>query len=418
MTGNEVLGSATTGYIWPIIHDYIIPGCQEEFYNQTFLLDQLKSSSKDVNGRQILIKHKLWRNRSAGTYSERGNLPQAKSRGFVESSANLRYFSVPVDFSGQELRLCKGKEQHIDLIADGFEDAMKGGLEEMNFILWNDGSARRCQVNGAITSNGTNSTVTFDGGSPLWMFPRMSINFGTGTVDYEILSVPTATTFVVAGTACYNAYVAGTIANDNWIFRSGGYSASYDLDPWGLKIHCENDNGVHSLYQGLDRTAAGNEWLQSYVNGSGSGTALTSILLQQHVRKHKSIRGNYPDLVICDPPTLGSFILLLEQNRAGAEYVVSKQGFAKDIKFVYAGQELTMRVADDCWPNSMYFIEKKVLEIREGYKLQWDMEGGGKLVRDRDTDTYWGRMLWYLNMICLDPKGLSVLAGIKADAIS
>ena len=85
--GNEILGTATTGYLWPIINDYIIPGVQEQFYNQTFLLDQLKTSSKDVNGRQILIKHKLWRNRSARTFSERGYLGEAKSRGFKESSA-------------------------------------------------------------------------------------------------------------------------------------------------------------------------------------------------------------------------------------------------------------------------------------------------------------------------------------------
>jgi hypothetical protein len=414
MTGNEVLGSATSGYIWPIINDYIIPGCQEEFYNQTFLIDQLKTSSKDVNGRQILIHHKLWRNRSAGTYSERGLLPQAKSRGFKESSATLRYFSVPVDFSGQELRLCKGKEQHIDLIADGFEDAMKGGLEEMNFILWNDGSGRRAQCNVTATyAGGTGlTTVTFDGGSPLWFFERMNVNFGTDTTDYEVISVPSATTFTVAGDA------TAVAVDDAWIFRSGGYSADYDLDPWGLKIHCNDDNGVHTLYQGLDRTASGNEWLQSYVNATGSDRALTSILLQQHIRTHKSKTGTYPNLVICDPPSLGSFILLLEANRAGAEYVVSKQGFAKDIKFVYAGQELTLRVADDCWAKSMYFLDRSALEIREGYKLQWDMEGGGKLVRDKDTDTYWGRMLWYMNMINLNARKLSVLNDIKADSIT
>ena len=419
MVGNEVVGSSTQGYLWDIIHDYIIPGVQEQFYNQTFLLDQLKTSSKDVNGRQILIKHKLWRNRSAGTFSERGNLPTAKSRGFKESHAELKYFSVPVDFSGQELRLTKGKEQHIDLIADGFEDAMKGGLEEMNFILWNDGSGRRCQVNGALTSDGTNTTVTFDNGSRFWMFDRMSINFGTDTVDYEIISVPTATTFVVAGTACYDAYVAGTIADDDWIYRSGGYDASYALDPWGLKIHVGTTNGVHSDYQGLDRTAAGYEWLKAYVNGSGSTTVLTSLLLQRHIRTHKQKNGEYPDLIICDPPSLGSFILLLENtNGGGTDYVVSKTGFAKDIKFVYAGQEMTLRVADDCWPYSFYFLTKKALEIREGFKLQWDMEGGGKLVRDKDTDTYWGRMLWYLNMICLNNRQLSLLTGIKPDAIA
>ena len=416
--GNEILGTATTGYLWPIINDYIIPGVQEQFYNQTFLLDQLKTSSKDVNGRQILIKHKLWRNRSARTFSERGYLGEAKSRGFKESSATLKNFVVHVDFSGQELRLTKTKDAHIDLIADGFEDAAKGALDEMNFILWGDGSGRRCQVNGALTSDGTNTTVTFDNGSRFHLFDRMSINFGTTKTAYEIISVPSATTFVLEGLSAYNAYVAGTIANDDWIYRDGGYISDYSLDPWGLGIHVEDDNGVHSLYQGLDRTAAGNEWLKAYVNGSGSSTCLTSLLLQQHIRTHKQKCGEYPDLIITDPPSLGSFILLLEEDRAGADYVVSKQGFAKDIKFVYAGQEMVLRVADDCPAYKMFFLTKKALEIREGFKLQWDMEGGGKLVRDKDTDTYWGRMLWYMNMICLNNRALSVLAGIKPDAIT
>lgn len=411
--GNEVVGSATTGYIWPVIHDYILPGCQEEFYNQTFLLDLIKSSSKDVNGRQILIKHKLWRNRSAGTFSERGLLPLAKGRGFTESSQTLRFFSVPVDFSGQELRLCKGKEQHIDLIADGFEDAMKGGLEEANFIFWNDGSARRCQVVSSSYSGSTGlTTVTFDGGSPLWLFDRMDVNFGASTVAWEIISVPTATTFTVLGDCSAEA------TNDVWVYRNKGYKADFSLDPLGLKAHCNTGNGVHSLYQGLDRTAAGNEWMKSYLNVTGSDRVLTSLLLQQHIRTHKQKTGEYPDTIICDPPTLGSFILLLEKDRAGAEYVVDKMGFKKDIKFVYAGQELTLRVADDCWAKSMYMFSKNVIEVREGYKLQWDMEGGGKLVRDKDTDTYWGRMLWYFNTICLNNRKMSLLGDIKPDAIT
>jgi hypothetical protein len=419
MTGTEVIGSATQGYIWPIIHDYIIPGCQDQFVDNTWLLDLIKSSSKGVSGRQILFKNKMWRNRNARSFKERGPLPQAKSRGFKELSQTLRYVSVQVDFSGQELRLTKDKEQFIDLIADGFEDAMKGAQEEVNFMMWNDGSGRRAQVNGAITSDGTNSTVTFDGGSPLWFFPRMSITFGTTATEYEIISVPTATTFVVDGLACYNAYVAGTIANDDWIYNAGSYDADNAQDPWGLKIHVADDNGVHSLYQGIDRTAAGNEAFKAYINGSGSSTALTTLLMMQHVRAHKLRAGEYPDTVIADPPSHGSFVLLLEDKGTGpAEFIVSKTGFSKDIKFVYAGQEMLLRVADDCWANSMYFLTKKYIEIREGHKLQWDMEGGGKLIRDRDTDTYWGRMLWYFNTICTNNRAQSKLGGIKADAIS
>lgn len=415
----EIVGTSTTGYLWPIINDFIIPGCQDQFYNQTFLLDQLKTSSKDVNGRQILLYHKLQRNRSAGTYIERGLLPTAKTRVFKESSAGLRYFSVPVDFSGQELRQTKNKGAKIDLIADGFDDAMKGGLEEMNFMLWNDGSGRRCQCNGvgSYSSSTGLTTVTFDNGSQHWIFPGMSVQFGNydlaTATEFEVVSVPSSTTFTVKGDASSYA------TDDAWVFRYGGYSSDYDLDPWGLKIHVGEDNGVHSLYQGLDRTAAGYEWLKSYYNdNSGSGRYLTSILLIQHIRNHKALTGEYPDLIICDPPTFGAFVLLLESKGSGTDYVVSKTGFAKDVKFVYAGQEMTLRVADDCWAGHMFFLTKKSLEIREAFKLQWDMEGGGKLVRDKTTDSYWGRMLWYMNMVCLNNRANSVLLDITGDAIS
>ena len=414
----EIVGTSTTGYLWPIINDFIIPGCQDQFYNETFLLDQLKTSSKDVNGRQILLYHKLQRNRSAGSYKERGTLPQAKTRVFKESSAGLRYISVPVDFSGQELRQTKNKGAKIDLIADGFDDAMKGALDEVNFIMWNDGSGRRCQTNGAITyAAGTGlSTVTFDHGCPNWIFPGMDVQFGalelSVAVPFEVVSVPTSTTFTVKGDA--SAY-----ATDTYVYRYGGYTANYDLDPWGLKIHVNEDNGVHSAYQGLDRTAAGYEWLKSYYNDNfGGGRYLSSILLIQHIRTHKALTGEYPDFIVTDPGSFGAFVLMLESKGSGTDYVVSKTGFSKDVKFVYAGQEMTMRVADDCWPGHMYFLTKKSLEIREAFKLQWDMEGGGKLVRDKNTDTYWGRMLWYMNMVCLNNRANSVLLDITADAIA
>jgi hypothetical protein len=415
----EIVGTSTTSYLWPIINDFIIPGCQDMFYNETFLLDQLKTSSKDVVGRQILLYHKLQRNRSAGTAKERGTLPVAKTRVFKETSAGLRFFYVPVDFSGPEMRQTRSKGAKIDLIADGFDDAMKGGLEEMNFILWGDGSARRCQVNGSPSySAGTGlTTVTFDHGSSHHIFPGMDVQFSAteladGPTAYEVVSVPSSTTFTVRGDA-------SAVADDSWVYRYGGYSSGYDIDPWGLQIHVNEDNGVHSLYQGIDRTAAGFEAWKSYYNdNSGSGRYLTSILLIQHIRTHKAFTGEYPDLIICDPATFGSFVLLLESKGSGTDYVVSKAGFAKDVKFVYAGQEMTMRVADDCPSGSMYFLTKKTLEIREAFKLQWDMEGGGKLVRDKTTDSYWGRMLWYMNLVCLNNMKNSVLKDITGDSIS
>jgi hypothetical protein len=66
----------------------------------------------------------------------------------------------------------------------------------------------------------------------------------------------------------------------------------------------------------------------------------------------------------------------------------------------------------------MYMFRKNALEIREGSKLHWDMYGGGKLKIDKDTDSYWGRMLWDLNMICLKNLALSAAYGITADAIT
>jgi hypothetical protein len=401
----------------PALLDFIVQGCESMIVRETTGLDRIKRTKKDIFGRNILIKYRLKGNAGAGSAVERGTLPRAKARVFEEGLQTLRYSYIPVELTGQEIRVPHGKKGAIlDIVTDAMEDATLNGMHKFDNDFWGDGSGRYAQVAGSPSyDSGTGLTsVTFDHGVKEWFLEGQDVSFGTYTTLWEIFSIDESSNILYITGDC-----TGQAANDVYIYNGGDYSASYNVVPWGVQIHCGEDNGVHSLYQNLDRTAAGYSWLQAYVNdNNGSDRAISSILLTQHFQKVKRRGGKIPTWLLTEDGVLNSYVLLLESLHQQVAVMPNETGTKEMYSFVFAGKKMTLETSMKCPLGKIFCLDETVLELREAYPLQWDTEGGGKLMKERNEDVFWGRMVWYYNYICTNNKKLSLIADLIRNSLT
>jgi hypothetical protein len=394
-----------------ILRDYIIPGVQNNILYNSILLDKIKRTTKGVKGRQILIKYRLSGNVAGGFANERGTLPLAKARAFAEGSQSTRYFYQPVDISGQELREVTGKGAHINVVADAFTDSAKSATQIFTNALWGDGSGSLGTVNGASTYDGStgNSTITVTGSVHRFMIGQ-ELKFDADTTAYEVVEIDYDNSQVlVSGDSTVDA------AGGETIYNRDDYTASYNRVVWGLGIHVANSNGVHSSYQGISRATEGNAYLDAYVN-SISGV-LTSDAMTAHFMRIDDYSQKVPDTILTTNGCMRSIMLLLQADNQPIKTMPNKLGTKQYYLWNYGGKQTQIEVARGCPAGYIYTIYTPSYELRESAPLAWDTTTGGRWNIATTTDSYWGRMYWYNNLVCLNNRASGVMTGVTEGAI-
>ena len=398
------------------LYDFIIPGLESVILNQSIVLDKLKKTSKDVSGRTIKFKYRLGGNAKAGWATERGTLPTAGARQFDEATATLRYFYMPVDISGQELAMPKSGGV-IDLAADALEDTVLMGVHKMDNALLGDGSGRICQLTDLATYSGATEVTTclFDNGKGEQLLVGQNVRFDTDGTDYEVASVDAYnSTFTVSGDATTDA------TDEAWVYNGADYVSGFAKVLTGLEMHAAiSNNGVHSAYQSFDRTAAGTDFTKPYVNSnSGTDRALTSLLIRRHLQRIKARGKMFPNFHLTNEDVLNSYILLLESQAQKIDPMPDETGYKEKYKFVYAGKKAVIEISNKVKAGWWYTLNTNTIEIREMKKMGWDTTGsGGPWEKKFSTDAVWGRVKWYLNMICRNNTQQGVIQDILENSI-
>jgi hypothetical protein len=394
-----------------ILKDYIIPGVQNNILYNNVLLDKIKRTKKDVKGRAILIKYRLSGNVSGGFANEWGTLPVAKARAFDEGTQTTRYFYQPVAISGQELRETTGKGAHINVVADAFDDSAKSATQIFNNSTWGDGSGSLGTVNGASTYDGVtgNSTITITGSTHRFMIGQ-ELKFDDDATAYEVVEIDHDNSQILV-----NGDSTTDAAGGETIYNRDDYTASYNRVVWGLGIHVANTNGVHSTYQGISRATEGNGFLDAYVNAISG--VITSDAMTAHYMRIDDYSQKIPDTMLTTNGVMRSIILLLQADNQPIKTMPNKLGTKQWYLWNYGGKQTRIEVARGCPSGYLYTLYTPSFELRESAPLAWDTTTGGRWNIATTTDSYWGRMIWYNNLICVNNRANGVMTGITEGAI-
>lgn len=381
------------------------PRIVKQYYTGTPVMARLRKATPDdldFAGDQFVIPVKTGWSEGVGTRAEGDNLPTA--------------YYPPVDQMNLDVKLNYGVIQltRVSMKASrspgAWERLLDLTMEDVRENLIWDGARQRVfgTGTGTITQiNGTAASATQTVDDTSLLRPRMLIDVFTaesgGSQDVNsirILSITNATTIVLASSQTCN--------DNSYVSRAG----TRNNDFMGL-AGIMDDGTRLATFQGIDRTAAGNDWLKANrLGNSGTNRSLTVNLMNQGmVRSEQTGGGGYPSAIYMNH-ALG----LIYADLVGADrrFIDTKDldGGFKGISHTGPGGTAPIILdrmvrANEIWfPYEADFFEAQLSE------LQFVDEDGAVLSRITNKDEFGAYMAEYANLGAYRCNRSTVLADV------
>ena len=389
--------------------DYL-PVIRKQLENSTYLLSKLKRNERDVSGKQWQTVAHYQRNSGVGGGSEVG-LPTAGKQSYLNPSGVVKYNRGRITVSGPVMAASKDNK---GAIVRALESEMKGvtrDLEkEINYQLHNDGTSRRCLVNGDPGSETT--TLTVDTPGTMYLSDGMVIDIiadDTGVATDADITIST----VDSNTSCtVSAMDTGTADND-WVIRANSHDGagivptdSYEM--MGIKGIVDDATYVDTLH-GLARGSYAWWKCSTHSNDDNSGTNrdLTLPLIQQSITAVAK-NGGKTGLILSDHDTRDAYAALVIADKRFVNTLDLDGGFK-----ALAYNEIPWVADVDCLPNTVYFIDLEHLEIMQMSSWSWMDRDGAVLSRVASADAYEAVLYWYADLASDRPRAHSFLRDVS-----
>ena len=389
--------------------DYL-PVIRQQLENSTYLLSNLKRNERDVSGKRWQQVAHYQRNSGVGGGAETG-LPTAGQQSYLNPYGVVKYNRGRIQVSGPVMAASRNDK---GAIVRALESEMKGvtrDLEkEINYQLHNDGTSRRCLVNGD-PGDGT-TTLTVDTPCTMYLSDGMIIdivadNNGVATdVDVTITTVD-------SNTSCTVDSLHDDTADNDWVVRANSHdgagivpSDSYEMI--GIKGIIDDATYVDTLHN-LPRGSYAWWKCSTHSNDDNSGTNrdLTLSLIQQSITAVAK-NGGKTTLILSDHDTRDAYAALVIADKRFVNTLDLDGGFK-----ALAYNEIPWVADVDCLPNTVYFIDLEHLEIMQMSSWDWMDKDGAVLNRVAGYDAYEAVLFWYADLASDRPRAHSFLRDVS-----
>jgi hypothetical protein len=391
--------------------DYL-PVIREQLDNARILSSKIERNERDVSGKRWQMTTHIMRSSGVGSGTETG-LPTAGNQSYANPYGNVKYTRGRIQISGPTIEASKDDK---GAIVRALESEIKGITEDMkkevNYQLFNDGSAVRALVNG---DPGTEVTLTLDGPGTRWLQEGMLVDFldpsagttRTPTTGTYIASISSST---AAKTSVAN--VSG-VADNDWVIRkgarAGATSAATDsYEMMGIKGIIDDGTYVDTLHN-ISRTTYPYWNCSTNSTDSNGGTLrdMTLDLIQASLTSVE-VNGGKTNLIISDHAMRDAYAALVVADKRYVNTMKLDGGF---MALEYNGIPW---VADaDCSPNTVYFIDTDHLQIMQMSDWSWMDRDGAVLSRVSGEDSYEAVLYWYADLVCDRPKAHAFLRDVQ-----
>lgn len=253
-----------TQYIGPV---------REQLNNATELLKRIGTDFDSVSGKNFTIPMHYGRNEGVGARSEGASLMAAGQQSYKESIFPMRYLYGRIQITGQTIKAARSNDgaflRAVDSEIKGVTRDLK---QQVNRMLAGDGT-------GVLTVCGTTAgSTTVVVASTAHLRPGMTIDVikladgttSTGAVGRSVVSITSATQFVISGAAI-------TTDNTFGVYISGSRNIEV-MGLSGIVSNADIGNGYGAL-QGLAVASYPFHKATVLANG-GSGRAVSDTLIQ------------------------------------------------------------------------------------------------------------------------------------------
>jgi hypothetical protein len=416
--------------------DYILPGLEKQYYQNTTVYGRFKTQTETCLGKYGTIKVMTGGAQSIGPRSTT-TWPTALSGGYNEFRFYMkRGMYASLLFDGLAVACGKGSGAVKELVKNEIEGITDSMSRRLNRMFWGDGSGRLAQVEtGATSATLTLDSPIFGKDSNYYTNPAQYLDEGMALDVYPNTPGSIEVTAIVAsgltddgdGTGSLTLASSQTFSTDAWLYSPNSYATTEAAGtgvPMGLAgiISASNPyvgSTPAGAFQYVSRATAANAWACAQVFNMGGGTSTTQTVVTtekmmevvQKVERYGTI-----NVIITNPVIWRKLGHILVADRTLPNEKAMWGGFT-GITF-YGGKTKAIPIIfdEDCPDSKMFFIDdsKIVISSPEKGGMQWVPGTDGHVLRMLESaDEYAAHLKWYYNMTTNQPKALGLLQYVK-----
>lgn len=391
---------ATMSTLQDVLKNFYIGPIRENLNQATVLLAQLKKSSKEVVGEQVILPLHIGRNwgvKAAGTTGTAA-LPTAGAQAYKKANFTTKDVYGRILISGKTIRATKtDKGAFLRAVTSETKGMVDDLGSYLNRMLYGSG-------NGILATCGTgasSATITVD--STQYLEEGMTLDFYTGSSISNsgkvIYTIDSDTQITLTSSITWST---------GDVIRIYGVGATDELN--GLDLITANSGTL----EGID-PAVNSIWKGNVYGDDSSPVPLKEIDMQNAIDGAER-KGGKIDLIVTSFSGYSKFAsLLMDQKRFSSPSVTKLKGGFSFIDY----NDIPLVKDRHCQENStstrMYFLSLKSLGLYRMADFQWAQEDGAVLARQVGAgaqEAYEGTLVCDMEFATDARRHNSVLKGI------
>ena len=361
------------------------------------LLSQIKQSSKDVYGKEIIKLAPYGLNGGIASGTEDGNLPSASGHKFVQFKTGLKNLYGTIALSDKAIRASASNTgAFVNLLNDEMESLIKSSAFNLGRMLYGDGTGLLAT---AKVTEGEEEEIITTYDSVKNLVEGMKVDVYNGS---SFTKTGATITYVDRQNKKVVFDSEVTIADGNKLYASG----SKDNEITGIKRIFDISPGAEMLY-GVDRSAY--PWLYPYVNANATGASISDSMIQTALNSIEEETGEQVDFIAVSGDVRTAYQSYLSENRRNIDMSTLQGGYKT---MTYAGIPVVYeRFVED---GTMYLLNTKDFILHQLCDWEWlETENGSILIPSSTTPTYSATLVKYAELVCDRPGAQGKISNIK-----
>lgn len=374
---------------------------REQLNNTNFLLSQVETNSKDVEGRNAVLSLHVSRNTGVGARSENGTLPSAGNQGYRQERVGLHYNYGRIQLSGPVIRAMKSDQGSF---TRALESEVKGVTTDLKRDVNRQLYGTSNGVVAALTAANNVTVVPLATATPVSALRQLqdSMIIDIGTVGAPTAVATGLTISAVDFTAkTVTVSSAVTVTGSHRIFRSGAGGAGVELT--GLQS-IVSDSGT--LFN-VDPTAFP-VW-KSYTKASVG--SISDAVFEAAMDEINIAGGDDPDFWLTTFGVVRAYTATLTGQKRFTNTIELKGGFSA-ITVASGRGEVALKSDRDCPDGFAFGLDTDHLFQHQSSDWEFMDQDGAVLSRVPNTDAYEATLFKYHELTTDQRNAHGVLSGI------
>lgn len=354
------------------------------------LFNKIKSSVRDVWGKEVRKLAPYGVNGGIGAGSEDGDLPQSKGNGYAQFVQPLKNLYGRLEISDKAMRASANSAgAFVDLLNAEMDGLLKAAKFNLGRMLFGDGSGKLATISAVLNNVLTVDTVQY-------LMEGMLVDVYSAAEE-QLHTVCTVTAVDRTNkTVTLTGEVISAAAEGGFIVVQG----SYNNELTGLGEIFKTDG---TLY-GIDRSAS--TWMQPYIKTNCGD--ISDIMLQTAIDTLEERSGGTVDYIVCSYGVKRAYQEYLASSRLNLNSMELEGGYKA---LSYNGIPL---VADRFCPvGTMYLLDTSEFTMHQLCDWRWIEDADGRVLRQvAGKPVYSATLVKYADLMCDKPCAQGMLTGI------